>query len=185
MGISLSSNADRILRKLERAPKHIQEGVVRGCAMGLIELETEVRTKTWIKPRRGAAGLMGRLTSYAQLRFGQLDAAIGFRRTTGFPYELAQEFGAQAKKGRAMSIPVTAAARRAGSPRDFPQQLIRLPGTRVLVAKTGKRTERLVTHYVLTTAIKPRLRFRANVTAGIPHLSLRIEQGAKQKLKDL
>ena len=100
-GLSFESNAAEILRRFERLSTGLQEGVLVGLRRGLLLAESAVRRNTSLKWRRGAAGLSGRLTSYARKVGGQVDAAIGFRKTRAFPYELAQEFGAKAKGGGA------------------------------------------------------------------------------------
>ena len=127
--------------------------------------EDRVRRQTKIKSRRGSAGLMGRLTSHVS-RTGALgiDGVIGFRRTKGFPYELSQEFGARAKPGKAMAIPVSKEAKASSGPREMGIELFIPKGTNVLAESIGKgRHARVKAHWVLVRSIAPRLRFRESV----------------------
>ena len=165
--IQLSTNVSELLTKFWQLPPSVREGVRDGLAGALLDVEGRVKTGARLKWRRGNAGLAGRLTSYAKATSGLgIEAAIGFRATRGFPYELAQEFGAKARAGGAMAIPVTPLARRhsdrGGSPRNLPGiKLVRLPKTHVLV-QTRKRAAPKV-HYVLVKSIPARLRFRESV----------------------
>jgi hypothetical protein len=184
LGLQLDSNANRIIQRFERMPKAVQLGVAKGLQRGLLLADARVRRNTEVKMRRGAAGLGGRLTNYVTVKAGLgIEAAIGFRKTQGFPYELSQEFGAKAKPGKAMAIPVSREARQAGSPRNMPD-LALIKGKRrvVLVTKGGKGRMRV--HYVLVKAIKPRLKFRENVKASVPEISREVVNGAKEGMGD-
>ena len=167
--IQMSTNVSELLQKFWALPPEVRAGVRDGLAGALLDVEGRVKSNARLKWRRGNAGLAGRLTSYAKLTSDLgIEAAIGFRNTRGFPYELAQEFGAKARGGGAMAIPVTPMARRhsdrGGSPRNLPGvKLIRLPNTHVLV-ETRKRAAPKV-HYVLVKSIPPRLRFRETVAS--------------------
>ena len=182
-GIEISTNARELMERFDRMPAHVQNGLLKGIKRGLLLTGDRVRTNTGIKARRGAAGVMGRLSSFAGTTPGMgVDGQIGFRKTKGFPYELAQEDGAHAKPGGAMSIPMTAKARAAGSPRDYPGRLIRLG--RILVEAVALKTRtKFVPEYILVKSIPPRLRFRENVLASIPMISDEIEAGGKEGLR--
>jgi hypothetical protein len=105
-----------------------------------------------------------------------VDGVIGFRKSRLFPYELSQEYGAKARAGGAMAIPISHEAKglsqRGISARDFPRKLFRPEGTHVLAEKGGARWANqfgrgdgsLTIHYVLVKSIPPRLHFRENVT---------------------
>lgn len=183
--INLDSNAQELVNRFRVLPVNVRNGVRGGLADALLITETRVRTGTSLKWRRGGAGLSGRLTSYAR-NGGELgiDAAIGFRKTAGFPYELAQEFGAHAKPGGAMAIPVSPIARamsdRGQGPRDWaPGTIFRLPNTRVLVENPGPGAENIL-HYVLVKSIPPRLKFRETVNAQAGLISQQILAGARR-----
>jgi len=149
--------------------------------------EDRVRTNTKVKARRGAAGLMGRLTSYARpsVKWG-VDAAIGFRKTRGFPYELSQEYGAKAKPGKAMAIPINREAKalsgRGGGPRDYPRELVLVKTKdKALLFPAGKRGGTLSKPaYVLVKSIQPRLKFRENVTRSLPEISRQVVNATKK-----
>jgi len=192
--IRISSNARRVLAAFDGLPKRIQEGIKAGLIRGLLLVEDRVRRRTKVKSRRGAAGLMGRLTSKVMVEGSgrlSIDGLIGFRKTRGFPYELAQEYGAKAKAGKAMAIPVTPQARRTSSPREFPGELV-IPGSRWLAGATkgysgrtvgvlGEPTARglLRVHYVLVKSIPPRLRFGETVRASGKLISREALRGMK------
>lgn len=194
MEIGLSTNATELLREWRRLPDRLQGGVRRGLQRGLIVAETHVRQMTGVQARRGAAGLMGRLTSHVADAGGALgiDGVIGFRRSRGFPYEMSQEFGAKAKPGKAMAIPITPAARSAGSPRNFPKKLV-IPGGRgnatvkaysgrtvgILAEVTAKGLLR--PHYILVKSIEPRLKFRETLLSRrtLAAISREVEMGAE------
>lgn len=166
--ITTTTNAPELVAKFRRLAPHVRAGVVKGLKGALLVTEGRVRRGAGLKWRRGGAGLAGRLTSYARQggRYG-IDAAIGFRRTAGFPYEMSQEFGAKAKPGSAMTIPISPVARRnserGGRARDLGVKLFRPNGTNVLL-EARKRGEPVL-HYVLVSSIPPRLRFRETVAA--------------------
>lgn len=161
--ITVNVDAANVLRRFDRLPVESQGRIRRNVARELIALQGEVRARSGVRTPSGARGLMGRLTSYSEARSGiGLDAAIGFRKTRGFPYELSQEFGARAKPGGAMTIPLTPLAKRVGGAKDFPGKLFRPKGTRILAESPAPG--KLIAHYVLVKSIRPRLGFGAIVT---------------------
>jgi hypothetical protein len=185
---TVTTNAGDILRRFKCLPGNIQAGIVRRVRGALILANEAVRAQTGIKSRGGARGLMGRLTSYAQAdRHIGLDAAIGFRkRAGGFPYELSQEFGATAKPGKAMAIPLSAKARRLSDsgkgPRAFPGKLFIPPHMHVL-AEAYARDDGLKTiHYALVKSIPARLKFFQTMRGQLPQISAAIEAGAQEGL---
>jgi hypothetical protein len=185
VALTVSSNAAEILRAWSSWPKESQTAIIKNVARELILLQGEVRSRAALKLRSGTRGLARRLTSYARatdLGLG-FDAAIGFRKTTGFPYELSQEFGARAAAGKAMAIPLTAKARRAGSPRNMAVRLFVPPGTHILAESTlagfRKTGNAFIAHYVLVKSIKPRLNFVQTVFSAAERLSKAILDGFK------
>jgi hypothetical protein len=172
MPITVNVEAAAVLRRFDRLPESARAAVRRNVARELLVMRSAVRSRADIRTPSGTRGLMGRLTSYASAKSGLgLDAAIGFRKTRGFPYELSQEFGARAKPGRAMSIPVSRMAKAVGSPRNMPGVRLFVPrGTHVLAEAPAPG--RLVVHYVLVKSIRPRLNFRR--TVGSPAASEKI-----------
>lgn len=179
-GLSITSNAADIIRQFERLPKDMQEGVRTGLTRGLLLAETAVLRETGVKLRRGAAGLAGRLTSVVRVGGPMaIEGRIGFRKTKGFPYELSQEFGAKAKPGGAMAIPVTSTARRYPSPRDFPKPLVliktRAFGSGAVLIESGRRSSKL--QYVFVKSIKPRLGFMKAVRGALPAIEDEIWKG--------
>jgi hypothetical protein len=169
-GLHIAANTAEIIGRMRKAPAAVQAEVVAGVARALLLTESAVRSSRGVRWRRGAAGLAGRLTSFARSSsaFG-VDAAIGFRRTRGFPYELAQEFGAKARSGGAMAVPVSGEARalsaRGKSARDFPRPLWLLRrGGRAVLLETVAPGE-IEPHYVLLKSLRPRLGFRQTVQA--------------------
>lgn len=180
--ISIDSNAQEILRKFEKFPESIQTGILNGLKRGLIVSRQRVVSGSGIKSRTGSAGLMGRLTTYARRdsHFG-VDAAIGFRKRNGFPYELSQEFGAKAKPGKAMAIPLTPKAKQFSSPRAFPSDLfiMKANGKAFLVEK---RARSQVLQYVLVKSIPASLHFMANVKASMPELSYEVVKGYTEEM---
>lgn len=179
-GFQLTSNAAEIIERFRKLPAEVRQGVAVGVKRAFPLMKTAFLQQKTVNYRMGAAGLGGRLTSYVSTdKFAFLDAAIGFRKTSKFPYELSQEFGAKAKPGKAMAIPVTTAARRAGSPRDFPKplSLIVTMGKAFLVEE-GKNVSRL--QYVLVKSIKARLRFREIMLSQGDVISREILQGVRE-----
>ncbi|GEM_PF-1941937 len=177
MDATVTWEGQRVLNRFSKLEGVMQVALVKGSRRGLLLLEDRVRTGTGIRARSGAAGLMGRLTSFAgKDSSGELDAAIGFRRTNGFPYELSQEYGAKAKPGKAMAIPISREARRVQSPRDMEDLvLIQGPSAAILGEKkltrgSNQHSEKfnLIPHFVLVKSIPARLRFRENVGRGLP-----------------
>lgn len=163
--MQITTNAADLLKRFEFFPEKVQTNLKAGLGRALIILEGRVRTGTAIKARRGDAGVMGRLTSYTVAKPGiGLDGVIGFRKIRGFPYEIAQEFGAKAKPGGAMAMPVSGKAKRLAAqgegPRKFPEKLFIPPHMHVLAEAFKRGAGGIKTiHYVLLKSIKPRLRF--------------------------
>jgi hypothetical protein len=184
-------SANEVLRSFQKLPAEIQAGVLGKLRGALIVVQDRVRMWTRVKWRRGAGGLSGRLTSFAQKDSALgIDAAIGFRRRRGFPYELAQEIGARAKAGKAMAIPVSAKARRLSDagvgPRSFPGKLFIPPHTHVLAEAyqrgAGKGGIKAI-HYSLVKSIPARLRFFYTAMRNAEFIGGQIEVGAKEGLK--
>jgi hypothetical protein len=187
MPVLLETNAAEIMRRLSRAPRALRDGVVRGLRGALLGLEGQVTAGAALKWRRGGAGLQGRLTSYARADAALgVDAAIGFRKRQGFPYEMAQEFGATAKAGGAMAIPMSPLARRLSDRGVGPRQsgliLFRPKGKNVLLEYRGTLRgggyKMQPLHYVLVKRIAPRLNFIKTVTANLGDVSRGIVAGA-------
>ena len=180
-GITLSSNAAVVLRRFGRLGRDVQQRVVQGVRRALLITETDVQRRADVKWRRGGAGLAGRLTSYAEPKGDWLlDAAIGFRKTRGFPYELSQEFGAKAKPGKAMSIPLTDRARRAGSPRDYPGELAFVKTANKAFLVPEDAGPKLEPAYILVKSIPARLNFRKTVEANVPTISREVEKALEK-----
>lgn len=173
--------ARKLLKKFKRLPKEIREGIRKGLKRGLIILEGQVAVRTRIKSRRGSAGLMGRLTSYVVTTGGEIDAAIGFRKTRGFPYEMSQEFGARAKPGKAMAIPLDGTAKalgeRGGSAGSDPREMniVIANGKAFLFPEDSDDGPA----YILVKRIPARLNFTDTVTRGIAMLSGEVVKGAR------
>jgi len=173
--IQIDSNVREVLEKFHRLPGRTQEAVKRGLGRALILVEERVRTQTGIKWQRANSGLKGRLTSHVETvsdsrGIMDVDGVIGFRKTKNFPYELSQEFGAKAKPGKAMVIPLSDQAKklsqRGMGPRDFPTPLFMPRGRkgRVLMGVSGsKKMPLLIAHYLLVKSIPPRLNFRSTI----------------------
>ena len=186
MNLTLTSNAAEVIREFRRLPANIQGGINRRLKGALLVVEDKVRLRNRstgsdsVAFTGGRSGLSSRLTSYvrggASLGF---EAAIGFRRTKGFPYELAQEFGAKAKPGKAMAIPLTPEARAAGSPRQFPGVLViikRSASAKAVLATV--RGEKVDAQYALRKSIPPRLGFKKTVMENVGFISEEIVKGA-------
>ena len=190
--------------RFNRLPKEVQTAVRKTLIGELLITEEFVRSSSQLKYQRGAAGLQGRLTSFVKndAVYG-LDGAIGYRKTRGFPYELSQEFGAKAKAGGAMAIPITPEARAASNrgmgPREaFPGKMLHFVPRQgkppllvlTLIAKgsTGRRAPigaalrnvQFIPEYVLVKSIPPRLNFMRTVTARIPAIFQAIVDGAEK-----
>ena len=185
--IKLSNNADRIVKEWQRLSSRVRRGVELELRRELIRMEGRVKARSGVRFRRGAAGLGGRLTSFVSADSQGLAGAIGFRKTRGFPYELAQEFGAKARAGHAMAIPVSAAAKRAKSPREMDLVMIKRRGRPPLLIERRKgksgRWMKPIVHWVLVKSIPPRLRFRETIYAHLHHSSRAIESGAEKGVK--
>ena len=185
INIQIDHDAERLIQRFNTLAHNIRAGVRSGLQRSLLTVETRVRQGSGVRFRRGMAGLAGRLTSYSRLS-GPLgiDAAIGFRRTSGFPYELAQEFGARAAPGKAMAVPVSPMAQRMSDrgqgPRDWaPGELFRMRNTRVLAHRPGPKAKPEV-HYVLVKSIPPRLRFVQTVRDNRGEIERGIMSGARE-----
>lgn len=187
--IEISSDAEQLARTFERLPKRVQTGISNGLKRSLILIEDKVRMRCRatsgdsVKFSGSRSGLSSRLTSYVKLLPGMgLDGAIGFRRTRGFPYELAQEFGAHAKPGKAMSIPVTDEARAAGGASHFPGKLrlVKTGHGAILVRdRIAGMRGMFEVEYVLVKSIPPRLGFRQTVNANTDLISGEMVAGAE------
>ena len=168
--VNIQVEASDLLRRFDWLPADVQEGVMRGLRRELLLCEDAVRRNADLKFSGARSGLMSRLTSSVSRgrnRMG-VEAVIGFRKTRVFPYELSQEFGAKAKPGGAMAVPVSDEARRASALGRGPRQM----GTALFIIKTSRSAilaetvgTRIVTHYVLVKSIRPRLNFRRTVMA--------------------
>ena len=192
--IQVDSNAAQLMMRLERMPERQRNGISRGLQRALLVTEDKVRRGTAVKFRRGGSGLAGRLTSYVRPA-GEtgIEAAIGFRKTRNFPYELSQEFGAKAKAGGAMSIPISPEAKalsaRGQGPRAMGDRLVMIKGkARVLLVEERKRGSRGIgrtdIHWVLVKAIPARLKFRETVTGSIPMISEEIVKGWQEGIRN-
>jgi hypothetical protein len=188
--LQISSNAEELIAKYRRLPVVVRGCIRRGLAGALLRTEDYVRRGTRVTWRRGAGGLSGRLSSFAREggRYG-IDAAIGFRKTAGFPYELAQEFGAKAKPGKAMVIPLTPEAKRSSGPRSMQGLFVlrTVGGTAFLARSQGKRKAKLVMHWLLVKRIPtmgkaPPLEFRKMVRENVPEIEKGIIGGAREGL---
>jgi hypothetical protein len=176
--IQITSNAAEIVRKFHRLPGVLQTSITRGLKRGLLLAEERVRKGAALKFTGSRGGLQSRLTSRVHLsRTGamEIDGAIGFRKTRGYPYELSQEYGATAKPGHAMAIPISDEARalsaRGIGPRDFPRPLIHRRKSRFLQEIVGFAS---LYHYVFVKHIEPRLNFRKSVRESMPEISAEI-----------
>ena len=182
--IKLESNAQDVLKQFTRLPALMQKGVITGVRRALLIVEDKVRMSNRatgadsVKFSGARSGLSSRLTSYARadavLGF---EGAIGFRKTTGFPYELSQEFGAKAKPGKAISIPLTPEARAAGSPRQFPGKLavVKWGNKAFLMEKVGLLS---AWQYILVKSIPARMKFRDTVKDQAPMIGRAVVDGA-------
>lgn len=173
--IRIESDAQQILERFERLPARVQGAVKRGLARALLLLEEDVKRGADVRFSGSRSGLASRLTSAVEThgeRFA-VDGVIGFRKTRGFPYELAQEFGARARAGGAMAIPISAEAKALGergiSAQNFPRKLFRPRRHRVLVEAVGR--DRIVTHYLFVKSIPPALHFRDSVLGNLARVS--------------
>ncbi|MCE5257009.1 MAG: hypothetical protein LLF89_09215, partial [Spirochaetaceae bacterium] len=193
--IQIETNAAEIMQRFHQLPGAVQSGVLKGLKRSLIDLEGQIKRRSGVNFNRGASGLAGRIASYAKPAspFG-VDAAIGFRKTKAFPYELAQEFGAKASPGKAMAIPISSEAKAlsyAGrGPRDFPGGLTLIKGSKnaVLIKDTklvGGKMSGGEVQYVLVKSIPARLYFRRNVIAAIPEISRDIVEAEKESWRNL
>lgn len=191
--LELGDDARRVLRAFGGLAPHIQAGIVRGARRGLLLTETRVRQNAGLKFRRGAAGLSGRLTSWADSSGMELDGAIGFRRTRQFPYELSQEFGARAHGG-AMAVPISGIAKahsnRGKGPRELGVELalIKTAGKALLIEQRQQQRGwykgvRSIVHYKLLKTLPARLRFRESVRQAMPQLEEELVTGFKEGVR--
>lgn len=192
--ITLETNAMELMQRFDRLPAAVQTGILGGIKRALLATESSFLSNPGVNMTGGRSGLASRLTSYAVKDSGdQVDGAIGFRKTAHFPYELSQEFGAKAKAGGAMTVPLSPLAkalsqRGIGAREGFGEgrlQLIKIASGAYLVeTKPGRRGKanwgELVWHYKLIKSLKPRMRFRESVRNSIPMISEQISQGAKE-----
>ena len=167
----LNPESQRFLSKFKRLPNDLQTAIATGLERGLLLTEDIIRLNSGVKFRRGGAGLSGRLTSYVSRKNGGIVAGVGFRKTKVFPYELSQEFGAKAKGGGAMAIPISgeakAASNRGQGPRSFGDRLAMIKsGGRIWLIESTNRVTKF--HWLLVKSIPPRLKFRENAEKGIP-----------------
>lgn len=198
--LQIETNAAALVMRFNRMPVNQQKGITKGLARGLLLAEDRVRRGTALKFRRGGSGLAGRLTSFARAEGrGDIEGAIGFRKTRNFPYELSQEYGAKAKGGKAMSIPISAEAKalsnRGLGPRDMGNRLTLIKGMgKALLIENRKRAGgrggganthfRTDVHWVLVKSIPPRLKFRENVAASVPMISEEVMRGWREGIAD-
>ena len=168
--ITVHVEAEGLMRRFDWLPATVQAGLMRGLRRELLLCEDAIRRNAELRFSGARAGLMSRLTSSVTRGRNAMgvEAVIGFRKTRGFPYELSQEFGAKAKPGKAMAIPVSDEARRASAVGRGPREM----GTDLFMIKTGRNPvlaesmgTRLIAHYVLVKSIRPRLNFRLTVMA--------------------
>jgi hypothetical protein len=197
MRMIIDTNAAKLVRRFAKLPAAMRAGIVKSVGAELLTIEGDVTRNAELKWRRGGAGLQGRLTSYSRAHSTLgLDAAIGFRKRRGFPYELAQELGAQARKGGAMAVPISPIARRLAdrgiSARHSGLDLFRPKGTNILASNLkhggrdsqGKyisrsRTDLFEPHYALVKSIRPRLGFIRTVTQRLADIGKAILRGAQ------
>ena len=193
--IDIVSNATDLARRYRDLPERVRTGVQKGLKRGLLLLEDDVRANADLRFTGGRSGLLSRLVSFTELGPGAvgISGVIGFRKTRNFPYEMSQEFGAKAKPGGAMAIPVSDEARalsqRGVSARDFPRHLF-IPGAAAaaeaslsksaVLAETQGNT--LFVHYVLVKSIPPRLHFRDTIAKGTRMVA---EEVMKEALSDV
>jgi len=163
---TIQSNAADILRRFERLPNEVQGAVKRGFSRGLLLVEEEVKRRADLRLTGSRSGLASRLTSHVLVGGkAAVDGIIGFRNTRGFPYEMAQEYGATARAGGAMAIPISDEAKmlsqRGISAKDFPRKLFSRRTSRFLMEAVGGHA--LILHYIFVKSIPPRLHFRDSV----------------------
>lgn len=191
--LALETNAQEIVQRFDRLPPAVQKGVLNGIKRALLVAETKFRTGAGVKLSGARSGLSSRLTSYARKDSeAEVDAAIGFRKTSHFPYELAQEFGAKAKAGGAMTIPISDLARNLsrrgiGAREGFAEGKLRIiktsRGAYLAETKVGRRVAfgaAIVWHYKLVKSIPARLGFRQAMIAEIPAIGEQIVAGANE-----
>lgn len=193
--LKLETNAQELMQRFDRLPGAVQDGILKGIKGALVVAESNFLKNPGVRMTGSRSGLSSRLTSYAQKdSIDQVDAAIGFRKTSHFPYELSQEFGAKAKAGGAMVIPLTpiakALAQRGIGPREgFAAGRLRVikthSGAFLAEMVRGRRVifgAALLWHYKLVKSIPARMRFRAAMMEAVPVISERIATGAREGL---
>lgn len=192
--LTLDTNAMELMQRFDRLPAAVQTGILKGIKRALTVTESNFLANPGVKMTGGRSGLASRLTSYAvKDSIDQVDGAIGFRKTRHFPYELSQEFGAKAKAGGAMTVPLSPLAKQMsqrgiGAREGFPAgrlQLIRIGSGAYLVETKPMRGRRsnwgdLIYHYKLIKSLPPRMRFRVSVRESIPVINEQIAAGAKE-----
>lgn len=186
-GIRLETNAAEIVKRFRGLPAVVQTAVLSGIRRWELLAETRVRQSAGVKFSGSRSGLDSRLTSYAKKDdIASVDAAIGFRKTAHFPYELSQEFGATAKPGKSMVVPVSARAKalsaRGLGPRDMPDKMF-IPKGRHVLASYNKGLGGMEVQYILIKSLKPRLGFRKTVMGGVGDLGREIVDSWKQGWK--
>lgn len=184
MQIELSSDASAIIARFQGISERSAENVRAAIARELLVLQSAFLMNPGVKLSGSRSGLASRLTSYSRIVGGDIDAAIGFRKTRHFPYELSQEFGATARPGGAMAIPVGKKAKamsaRGLSPKDWPRgmlNLVKTMGRAYLVSEQGRSSARRSDlEYVLVKSIKPRMRFLKTIHGGSEGISNAISE---------
>ena len=191
--ILLEVDVANLIRAFSTYPPKVQAAIIRRVGAALKVAETRVRTTSGVKFRRGAAGLSGRLTSFVRRDTkGMIEGAIGFRKTHRFPYELAQELGANAHSG-AMTIPISPEAKRLSETTGqgaggFPRKLRLVKTKRAVLlvedafkmmgrGKAKERVEFTQIHYVLKKSLPPRLGFIAALQKEIGAINEAVRRG--------
>jgi len=179
--IEFGPEVSRVLRVFKGLSDATKAGIVAGATRGLLLAETRVRTRSGVKFSGAGKGLSNRLTSYARVHDDDIDGAIGFRKTRQFDYVLSQEFGAKAKAGKAMVVPISpeakAASMRGVGPRERGIELALVKsvgGKPLLISRVGRKVS---IEYLLIKSLKPKLKFRENVAASVPDLEREIFNG--------
>jgi hypothetical protein len=192
--LQISFDAEQVLRYFARLPPATQTAVKQGVERGLILAESAFRMNPGVRLSGSRSGLGSRLTHFVATGGDMaIVGAVGFRKTALFPYELSQEFGANAHKG-AMAIPISpeakAMSKRGDSARDFPRKLhlIKGMGKALLIehvmsaggrgggASVHRRSD---VHYVLKKSLRPRMRFRETMRNQAGQISDQIVQSVR------
>jgi hypothetical protein len=192
--VDIQVEARGLMARFDLLPKAVQAAVVRGLRRGLILAEEDVRRNAELRFSGARSGILSRLTSSVATGRSAMavEGIIGFRKTKGFPYEMSQEFGAKARPGGAMAIPVSDEAKRLSAagkgPRDMADLQLIKTGKGAFLAAVGHRWANqygrsggmLMTHYVLVKSIRPRLHFRASVEKAVPSIMAEIATEASK-----